>query len=223
MRVHSLDFNRQIKGMYWPACMVLLTMLVVGVAEARQTHQTDSQESEALRFIKDVQTATNDARTSADQFLENALSAEAPQQTTGNRFSAWMASVNPSTRRSIAVGVLAGSLSLLALFLLRQSPSRRRGVLPEDVVSLLGQIPFGPGQKLQLVRLGSKLLLVTTTPAGSHTLGEISDPEEVMQIETLCRSGRYDAIGATLRNRIRNDSRDSLHREPARNRAVFEA
>lgn len=220
MRVHSPDFNRQIKGMFLPASLVLLTMVVAGAARAQQT---ESQEPEAYGFIKALTAATNDARTSADQFLENALSAEAPQPTSGNRLSAWMASVNPSTRRSIAIGVLAGSLSLLALFLLRQSPSRRRGVLPEDVVSLLGQIPFGPGQKLQLVRLGSKLLLVTTTPAGSHTLGEISDPEEVMQIETLCRSGRYHAIGATLRNRIRTDSRDSLHRDSARNRAVFEA
>jgi flagellar biogenesis protein FliO len=220
MRIHSPDFNRQIKGMFWPAGLVLLTMLVAGTARAQQT---ESPEPAVYGLIKELTSPNNDARTSADQLIENALSAETTQQTTGNRITAWMASVNPSTRRSIAIGVLAGSLSLLALFLLRQSPSRRRGVLPEDVVSLLGQIPFGPGQKLQLVRLGSKLLLVTTTPAGSHTLGEISDPEEVMQIETLCRSGRYDAIGATLRNRIRTDSRDSLNRDSARNRAVFEA
>lgn len=106
--------------------------------------------------------------------------------------------------KKAAPAVLAISLSLLALFLLKKSPAGRRGGLPEDVVSVIGQSPFGANQKLQLIRLGSKLLLVTTTPSGTHTLGEITDPEEVLQIESVCRHGKFDTIGQTLRNRIAN-------------------
>ncbi len=109
-----------------------------------------------------------------------------------------------STVKTAATAALVLSLSLLALFLLRMKHGgRRRGGLPDDVVAVLGQTAFGPNQKLQLVRLGSKLLLVTTTPAGSHTLGEITDAEEVLQIESICLEGRFDAIGQGLRNRAR--------------------
>ncbi len=107
------------------------------------------------------------------------------------------------TIKTAATATLVLSVSLLALFLLRMKPRRRRGGLPEDVVVVLGQIPFGPNQSLRLVRLASKLLLITSSPAGSHTLGEITDPEEVLQIESLCRDGKFDTIGHTLRQRAR--------------------
>lgn len=220
MRVTTSETRYELRRLSGTFCFLLLTFVATGVASGQPA---GSDETGAHGFFRALSEATSDARTSADEFLENALAADIKQEDTGSQLAAWMAAVKPTTRKSIAIGVLAGSLSLLALFLLRQSPARRRGVLPDDVVSLLGQVPFGPNQKLQLVRLGSKLLLVTTTPAGSHTLGEISDPEEVLQIETLCRSGRYDAIGATLRSRIRSDSREPGQRESSRNRAVFEA
>lgn len=114
------------------------------------------------------------------------------------------------SRKTIATVVLAASISLLALFLLRMKPGQRRGGLPDDVVSMLGQIPFGPNQRLQLVRLGSKLLLITTSQNGSHTLGEITDPEEVLQIESICRNGKFDTIGQTLRNRVQAASAGSV-------------
>ena len=73
--------------------------------------------------------------------------------------------------------------------------------MPNEVVAVLGQTKFGQSQQLQLIRLGSKLLLVTTSQAGSHTLGEITDPEEVFQIETLCREGKFNSLSETLRQR----------------------
>lgn len=121
--------------------------------------------------------------------------------------------------KKAAPAVLAISLSLLALFLLKKSPSGRRGGLPEDVVSVIGQSPFGANQKLQLIRLGSKLLLVTTTPSGTHTLGEITDPEEVLQIESVCRHGKFDTIGQTLRNRIANPPSGSPASSTTRDRS----
>ncbi len=109
-----------------------------------------------------------------------------------------------ATFKTAATVTLVLSISMLALFLLRLRPRRHRGGLPQDVVAVLGQVPFGPNQSLRLVRLASKLLLITTTPSGSQTLGEITDPEEVLQIEALCRDGKFDTIGQTLRQRARS-------------------
>lgn len=122
--------------------------------------------------------------------------------------STWKLFNDPAKQRTVtrtaATAVLIVSVSGLFLFLMRMNRKvRRRTGLPDNVVAVLGQTPFGPNQKLQLVRLGSKILLVTTSSAGTHTLGEITDPEEVLEIEALCCDGRIDSIGQRLRSRAR--------------------
>ena len=137
----------------------------------------------------------------ADDFLSRKI---APKSTETHSSGWSLFGQSPSgypAKKMAATIVLAISISLLAICLLRMKPGQRRGGLPDDVVSMLGQIPFGPNQRLQLVRLGSKLLLITSSQNGSHTLGEITDPEEVLQIESICRNGKFDTIGQTLRNR----------------------
>ncbi len=119
----------------------------------------------------------------------------------------WAVLSDPNTKRSAiktgATLTLVISVFLLLVFVLRMRPSnkRRRGGLPDDVVAVIGQTKFGQTQRLQLIRLGSKLLLVSSSSAGSHTLGEITDPEEVYQIETMCREGKFNSLSETLRRR----------------------
>ena len=138
---------------------------------------------------------------STDDFLSRKI-APKKTETQSARWSLFGQAIGGyPAKKTAATVVLALSISLLALYVLRMKPGQRRGGLPDDVVSMLGQIPFGPNQRLQLVRLGSKLLLITTSQNGSHTLGEITDPEEVLQIESICRNGKFDTIGQTLRNR----------------------
>ncbi|MGI9517755.1 MAG: flagellar biosynthetic protein FliO [Pirellulaceae bacterium] len=130
----------------------------------------------------------------------------APPSADGEQ-SSWSLLSDPETKRSAmktgATLTLVISVFLLLVFVLRMRPSsrRKRGGLPDEVVSVLGQTKFGQTQQLQLIRLGSKLLLVTTSQAGSHTLGEITDPEEVFQIETMCREGKFNSLSETLRQR----------------------
>jgi polysaccharide pyruvyl transferase WcaK-like protein len=45
-------------------------------------------------------------------------------------------------------------------------------------------------QNLQLVRLGSKLLLLIHGPEGTHSIGEISNPNEVEYLTQLCSQRR---------------------------------
>lgn len=61
--------------------------------------------------------------------------------------------------------------------------------LPNEVVEVLGQTPFGPRKSLQLVRLGSKLLLLMHSPEGTSPIGEITDPDEVDYLTSVV-SGR---------------------------------
>ncbi len=111
-----------------------------------------------------------------------------------------------SKRSAIKTGatlILVISLFLLLAFVWRlRSPGRsRRNGLPGDILAVLGQTQLGQSQRLQLIRLGSKLLLVSTTQHGSQTLGEITDPEEVYRIESICSHGRWPSLSQSLREK----------------------
>ncbi len=71
------------------------------------------------------------------------------------------------------------------------------GKVPSEVLEILGQTPFGPKKQLQIVRLGSKLLLLINSPDGTHPIGEITDPEEVEHLASLCQ-GRKTASAANV-------------------------
>ena len=95
------------------------------------------------------------------------------------------------------VGRMLGSLALvLGLYfgfvwiMRRLSPSSNQN-LPREVLELMGQIPFGPKRQLQLIRLGSKLLLIINSAEGSQAIGEITDPNEVECLVALCSGRRH--------------------------------
>lgn len=67
------------------------------------------------------------------------------------------------------------------------------GKVPSEVLEVLGQTPFGPKKQLQIVRLGSKLLLLINSPEGTHPIGEITDPEEVEYLASLCQGRKTNA------------------------------
>ena len=115
---------------------------------------------------------------------------------------------DPDTKRSAiktgATLALLLSLFLLMVFVWKLRPgskTRNKRRAGNEVVSVLGQIPFVHGQQLQLVRLGTRLLLVAASPSGSQTLSEISDPQEVLQLESAFRQGRMDLLTASMQQR----------------------
>ncbi len=84
---------------------------------------------------------------------------------------------------SLAI-VLGGYFGIV--WLLRKiNPTSSRG-LPVEVVEVLGATPFGPKKHLQVIRLGSKLLLLINSAEGSQLIGEVSDPQEVEYLASLC-------------------------------------
>lgn len=123
--------------------------------------------------------------------------------TTSADLESWVGKLK-RTAASSDIGRMLGSLALvLGLYfgfvwiMRRLSPSGNQN-LPREVIELMGQIPFGPKRNLQLIRLGSKLLLIINSAEGSQALGEITDPNEVEYLVALC-SGRKHPFQPKMR------------------------
>ena len=92
----------------------------------------------------------------------------------------------------VDVKKMLGSLAIVLggyfgfVWLVRRFNSGAPGKLPSEVLDVVGTAPFGPRKNLQLVRLGSKLLLLLSGPEGTHPIGEITDANEVQHLTTLC-------------------------------------
>ena len=92
-------------------------------------------------------------------------------------------------------------LSVFAVFawLMRRTLPAAAAPLPGDVVQVLGRTIVAHRQQLQLIRFGSKLLLVSVTPGGAETLAEITDPDEVIHLTGLCQQTRPGSTTAAFR------------------------
>lgn len=97
---------------------------------------------------------------------------------------------------SLAI-VIGGYLGLVLL--MRMWNPQAAGALPREVVEVLGTSPLNSKQNLQLVRLGSKLLLLIHGPEGTQSLGEISNPNEVEHLAQVCCQRRGRKAPTTFR------------------------
>jgi|GEM_PF-3541849 len=82
-----------------------------------------------------------------------------------------------------------------AAFLLRKKIPAAAGLLPTDAVQLLGRRFIDQRHCIQIVRLGSRILVLgTSAQHGIRTLTEITDPVEVDLIAGLCRQGDTNSV-----------------------------
>jgi len=85
--------------------------------------------------------------------------------------------------------VIVGAAAGLSLW------TRRGGVgghwkLPTTVFQVLGKSPVGPNQSVTLLRLGERVLLVSSSGPTMQTLAVVTDPVEVATITSECLSKR---------------------------------
>ena len=66
---------------------------------------------------------------------------------------------------------------------------RAGGLLPREVLEVLGRAPLAERKQMQLLRLGNKLVLIAVSPTGTDTLAEITDPVEVDRLTGCCYQG----------------------------------
>ena len=111
---------------------------------------------------------------------------------------------------SLAI-VIGGYLGLV--WLLRMiNPAASQGI-PSEVLEIVGNAPLDSRQNLQLVRLGSKLLLMLQSPDGTQPIGEVTDPAEVEHLVSLCNGktrSATSAIGSAI-NRYRSNPSQANH------------
>jgi flagellar biogenesis protein FliO len=84
-----------------------------------------------------------------------------------------------------SLGVVLGAF-LLFVYVIRRAGPRGLSRLPNEAFEVLGRAPLAGRQNVHLIRCGNKLLLVSVTPAGTETLTEITDPQEVDRLAGLC-------------------------------------
>lgn len=129
---------------------------------------------------------------------------------------------DPTTRGPTgALGTVVSSLAIvIGLFLLvvwvtrRGKPGQARA-LPSEVVEVLGRAPMTGKQEMQLLRVGSKLVLVCHTADGLQTITEITDAEEVERLSGLCQQSSEGSVTATFRQVFSN-----LDDQPSRKRRL---
>jgi flagellar biogenesis protein FliO len=99
--------------------------------------------------------------------------------------------VLPTVAWPVVVGSLAGvsGLFLIVAWVLRRGSPRVGGLLPREVVEVLGRAPLADRRQMQLLRLGNKLVLIAVSPTGTDTLAEITDPVEVDRLTGYCYQG----------------------------------
>lgn len=130
---------------------------------------------------------------------------------------------DPLLTAMLSLGFVVASYFVLRLFW-RARGMRPSGRMPAQVIEIVGQVPLGPRHQLQLVRLATRLVLVSVNSQGATTLAEITDSAEVEQIMEACEAGGPTLAGALDRLSRRAQVRGERGLAPRSTpRAVFEA
>ena len=110
--------------------------------------------------------------------------------------------------------VIGGYLGLV--WLLRLINPGGGGGIPREVLEVVGAVPLNNRQQLQLVRLGSKLLLMIHSAEGTQSIAEITDPAEVDHLLELCGArGNQAGWGARLSSVAQRSSASPTNPPPS--------
>ena len=117
--------------------------------------------------------------------------------------------------------VLSSLAIVLGLFfavvwLTRRSIPKASQPLPTEAFEILGKAPLAARQTVQLIRVGSRLLLLSVTADGARTLAEISDTQEVEHLCGLCQQSQPASISASFRQVLNQLGNQSPRQQGAR-------
>ncbi|MGB9689995.1 FliO/MopB family protein [Thermogutta sp.] len=112
------------------------------------------------------------------------------------RFTPWLTTVG-------ALAMVVGVFLVFAWMLRRVHPQGHQ-VLPREVVEVLGHTALSARQRLCLIRLGRKVVLVAMSTETIEPITEIDDPVEVDRLVGLCVSQRPHSSTQTFRQLFNN-------------------
>ena len=116
-----------------------------------------------------------------------------PAAVTGRRITPQGKSSGQATNRSgspvTTFVVLLFVIGVIALVwrLMKKGGAIRSG-LPSEAVEVLGHKVLAHRQAIQIVRVGTRILVLNSSADGLSTLSEITDPVEVAALEHSCRA-----------------------------------
>ncbi|MFN0022139.1 MAG: FliO/MopB family protein [Pirellulaceae bacterium] len=211
--------TRSVTNAYWKARMLprllilILLLSTAGRASAQEPHRSSAYGPPSRRVVEPA-TFVDDGTPLPDESTAGTLASKEPPKTTPLRLtprnkSAAKELTHPSaTSPTSAITTVLGSLGIvLGLFVALVWFSRRfapagTAALPKEAVELLGRTSLGGNQQMQLVRVGTKLLLVALSPQGARTLTEITSATEVERLSELCRRQKPESSTASFRTLV---------------------
>lgn len=158
----------------------------------RQTFQSGVQQADHQQAIPDRVGSLPDA---GMRSLDSANAS--PDESAGDGWASekgeqsWTQGLQ-SQLSGIDVGKVVSSLAIVLggyfgfVWLLRRMNPKMNSGLPSEVFELIGTSRMNTKQTLQLVRLGSKLLLLVHGDEGTQPIAEITDTDEVEYLTSLC-------------------------------------
>ena len=112
------------------------------------------------------------------------------------RFAPWVTTIG-------ALAVVVGAFFVFVWALRRINPQGHQ-VLPREVVEVLGHTSLSTRQRLCLIRLGRKVILVAMSTDAVEPIAEIDDPVEVDRLVGLCASQRPHSSTQAFRQLFNN-------------------
>ncbi|GIX02107.1 MAG: hypothetical protein KatS3mg112_1044 [Thermogutta sp.] len=112
------------------------------------------------------------------------------------RFTPWVTTIGAL---AMVVGVF-----LVFVWMLRRINPQAHQVLPREVVEVLGHTSLSARQRLCLIRLGRKVVLVAMSTESVEPIAEIDDPVEVDRLVGLCVSQRPHSSTQAFRHLFNN-------------------
>lgn len=107
--------------------------------------------------------------------------------------------------KTIAMLGVIVAIILIGAKLLKKHVPKLTGGIPHDAMEMLGKRDIDRGQRIYLVRLGSRILVIGSSQGGLQTLTEVTDSVEIDYLAGLCRStGQNNSVSQgflTLFNR----------------------
>ena len=130
-------------------------------------------------------------------------------QTSGPSTPSSSASKSATSGAVTAVGALVvviGLILVLARLFRRHAPLFSQS-LPTEALEVLGRRYLDQRQSILLLRVGSRILVVGSSPAGLQGIGELSDPVEVDLVAGMCRPTRNgQGLGSSFFNLIKGQA-----------------
>ncbi|QDU41651.1 Flagellar biosynthesis protein, FliO [Symmachiella dynata] len=143
------------------------------------------------------------------QGFQNPLDKKFPQASTAKKSSASSTETQRKKKGGSLVQSALGLAFVLCLILIVAAWAKRHlpqanSALPSEAVQILGQRAVGQRQMIQLIRCGSRILVLGATPNGLTTLSEITDPVEVDYLAGLCRQDHPHSVTSAFSRLFQN-------------------